>query len=249
MTKEQDLPVSLIIRNRMKDAKHRFFANDNVSEFIEPGELDALQNELTEKFSGVLQSMLIDTEHDPNSKGTAKRMAKMYLHEIFRGRYYPSPPITAFPNERKKEIIASDEERPAYTWTGLLVVPAEIRSTCSHHHMQVEGLAYIGVLPGEKVIGLSKYVRIAQHVARRGTLQEQLAVDILKKVQEATGTDDVAVYISSTHGCMSCRGVAANHAFVSNAELGGRFFTVQPLREEYYRHIERLEAIRLTGAV
>lgn len=247
MTKEQDLPVSLIIRNRMKDAKHRFFANDNVSEFIEPGELDALQNELTEKFSGVLQSMLIDTEHDPNSKGTAKRMAKMYLHEIFRGRYYPSPPITAFPNERKKEIIASDEERPAYTWTGLLVVPAEIRSTCSHHLAQVEGIAYIGVLPGDNVIGLSKYVRIARHCSRRGTLQEQLTIDICNEVKKACGTEDVAVFVSSSHGCMTCRGINANHASVSTAELAGRFFTVQPLREEFYRHIDRLEEIRLSG--
>ena len=153
------------IRNRLKSSGVRFWANDNISEHILEEEHNALIGELTEKFEGVLDTLIIDRETDPNSHGTAKRLAKMYLNEIMSGRYERAPDVTAFPNDNAET-----------RYGGMIVVRAELLSMCSHHHQPVKGVAYIGLLPSTKVIGLSKYARIAQWCARRGTLQEELSL-------------------------------------------------------------------------
>ena len=154
--------LSQIIREKMQVDGKRFFACDNISEYLSDMDRDNLIIELTDKFNGVLKSLLIDTDNDPNSRGTGRRLAKMYVNEIMSGRYYPEPASTAFPNNGEN------------SYSGMLVVRAELKSMCSHHHQPVRGIAYIGIIPGNKVIGLSKYARVAQWHARRGTLQEEL---------------------------------------------------------------------------
>jgi len=159
----------------------------------------------------VLDSLLIDLYNDPNSMGTARRLAKMYVNEIMSGRYDPAPNATAFPNE--------GEDR----YTGMLVVRSELKSMCSHHHQPVTGVAYIGIIPGNKVIGLSKYTRIAQWCARRGTLQEELCNDIAREIRKATDSEDVAVYIQATHGCCENRGISAHSSLTQTTVLHGEF--------------------------
>lgn len=224
------MSVSMDIVRRLQGVGKRFFANDNISEHILDGELKLLEDELTEKFTDVLKSLIIDVENDPNSMETGRRMAKMYLHEIFRGRYYPTPKVTAFPNQRESQSLPPE-------YSGLLVIRAEIKSTCSHHHAPVTGTAYIGILPGKKILGLSKYVRLAQHLARRGTLQEELTQDILREISTSSGSQDVAVYIAARHGCVENRGVGAHNSLTQTVELGGRFYSEPDLRKEFYDNI------------
>lgn len=235
-----------IITERLRKADARFFANDNISQFIYDGELRILEDELTEKFNAVLKTLLIDVEKDPNSRETGRRLAKMYLHEIFRGRYYPEPKVTAFPSDRADEAKPLEVDLQGevltganpFRYTGLLVVRADIKSTCSHHHAPVTGTAYIGIIPSGKVLGLSKYIRIAQHIARRGCLQEELTQDILKAIVNASGTQNVAVYIEARHGCVENRGVAAHNSLTQTVELGGLFYTEPELRKEFYDNIK-----------
>lgn len=213
MTKKNK-PISQIIRERIKADNSRFHANDNISKYMNDTEREMLVDELTDKFQAVLQSLIIDTETDPNSKGTAHRLAKMYIHEIMSGRYYPAPRVAAFPN---------DGSHGTKSYNGMLVVRAELKSMCSHHHQPVTGVAYIGILPSKKVIGLSKYIRIAQHCARRGTLQEELCTDIADAIMDATGSDDVAVHIQAEHGCCTNRGVMATSSLTQTTVLHGDF--------------------------
>jgi GTP cyclohydrolase IA len=167
---EHGRPLSQVIRDRMRASGKRFWAGDNISEFVETDrKREQLINEATEAFEKVLDTLLIDRETDPNSKGTARRLAKMYFNEIMEGRYAPAPDATAFPNDS------------ADRYEGMLVVRSELRSMCSHHHQPVSGVAYIGIIAANKLIGLSKYTRIAQWCARRGTLQEELCNDIAEK--------------------------------------------------------------------
>ena len=172
------IPVSEEIRTHLKRNNKRYWAGDNISEYVTDNDKTLLVDELTEKFEGVLDSLLIDRENDPNSKGTARRLAKMYIYEIMAGRYEPVPDATAFPND-------GDD-----AYKGMLVVRSELRSMCSHHHQPVSGVAYIGIIPNGKVIGLSKYTRIAQWCARRGTLQEELCNDIAREIMKATGATE-----------------------------------------------------------
>lgn len=230
------MSISEDIAKRARSEGLRFYANDNISSLIEPGELKLLEEELTEKFTDVLKSLVIDVENDPNSRETGHRMAKMYLHEIFRGRYYSAPKVTAFPNSREES--PGCPSKAGFMYTGLLVIRAEIKSTCSHHHAPVTGTAYIGILPGSKILGLSKYVRIAQHLARRGTLQEELTQDILAEIQKQSGSPDIAVYIAARHGCVENRGVSAHNSLTQTVELSGRFYSEPDLRKEFYDNIE-----------
>jgi len=217
--------VSDIIKQRLKDNNKRFWAGDNISEFIKDDEKMKLVGEVAEKFEGVLQSLVIDTENDPNSKGTAKRLAKMYLNEIMSGRYDPAPDCTAFPNTGTGK------------YQGMLVVRSEIKSMCSHHHQPVTGIAYIGILPTDKVIGLSKYTRIAQWCARRGTLQEELCNDIAKEIQKATESEDVAVYIQAVHGCCENRGIMAHSSLTQTTVLHGKF-NKDDVKTEFFDNIK-----------
>ena len=220
--------VSLKIVERLKKANHRFYANDNISAFIKDDEYDKLIDEVAGKFEEVLRSLIIDVDKDPNSHGTAKRLAKMYVNEIMEGRYHPAPDVTAFPN---------DGSHGTDPYNGMLVVRAELNSICSHHHQPVTGTAYIGIIPTTKVIGLSKYVRIAQHCARRGTLQEELCGDIAKAIMEATASENVAVHIAAEHGCCTNRGIMATSSLTQTTVLHGMFY-ISSIKEEFFENIK-----------
>jgi GTP cyclohydrolase I len=220
------LEISKKITARLKEAGKRFWAGDNISDFIEEGEKQQLVDELTSKFEEVLQGLVIDTENDPNSNGTGKRLAKMYINELMAGRYEPIPAATAFPNDS------------ATPYEGMLVVRSELTSMCSHHHQIVRGVAYIGIIASEKLIGLSKYTRIAQWCAMRGTLQEELANDITREIQKATGAKHLGVYIQATHGCVENRGVKAHSSLTQTTVLKGAFKDDPATKKEFMDNIK-----------
>ena len=214
------------VTRRLKDANKRYWAGDNISEFIYAGEKEKLIDEATEKFEGVLDALLIDRDNDPNSHGTARRLAKMYYNELMQGRYDTIPPATAFPNEGED------------AYTGMLVVRSELKSVCSHHHQPVTGVAYIGIIPNGKVIGLSKYTRIAQWCARRGTLQEELCNDIAREIKKATNSKNIGVYIQATHGCCENRGIMAHSSLTQTTVLEGSFKDDPGTKKEFMDNIK-----------
>ena len=220
------MSVSKTITDRIKASGDRYWASDNISQHIQEGEHQPLIEEITEKFEGVLDSLIIDRHTDPNSEGTARRLAKMYVNEIMSGRYDPMPNVTAFPNHVEDG------------YDGMLVVRSEIKSMCSHHHQPVSGVAYIGIIAADKLIGLSKYTRIAQWCARRGTLQEELCKDIAKEIKKATGSNDVGVYIQATHGCCENRGIMAHSSLTQTTVLEGSFYTDSGTKKEFFDNIK-----------
>jgi GTP cyclohydrolase I len=218
--------LSQVIRDRMNNDGKRFWAGDNISDYLEEDDKEILIREATVAFEQVLDTLLIDRENDPNSRGTARRLAKMYYNEIMEGRYVPAPDATAFPNDS------------ADRYEGMLVVRSELRSMCSHHHQPVSGVAYIGIIAAQKLIGLSKYTRIAQWCARRGTLQEELCNDIAREIMKATDTDDVAVYIQATHGCCENRGIMAHSSLTQTTVLKGAFKDDEGTKKEFFDNIK-----------
>ena len=220
------MKISTVIKERILADKGRYWAGDNISQWLEDGDKDLLIDELTEQFKGVLDSLVIDRFEDPNSQDTARRLSKMYINEIMAGRYDPRPNATAFPN--------NSEDR----YEGMLVVRSELRSVCSHHHQPVTGVAYIGIIAAEKLIGLSKYTRLAQWCARRGTLQEELANDIAKEIMKATGSKDVGVYVQATHGCCENRGIMAHSSLTQTSVLHGAFNTDMGTKKEFFDNIK-----------
>ena len=218
--------LSQAIREQMQAGGKRFWAGDNISDYVDESTKEQLIDEATEAFETVLDRLLIDRENDPNSQGTARRLAKMYFNEIMAGRYEPSPSATSFPNDSGEK------------YQGMLVVRSEIKSMCSHHHQPVSGVAYIGIIAGPKLIGLSKYTRIAQWCARRGTLQEELCMDIAREIQTATNTLDVGVYIQATHGCCENRGIMAHSSLTQTTVLKGAFKDDQSTKKEFFDNIK-----------
>jgi GTP cyclohydrolase IA len=223
----QEAYLADVLRFKMKRDKKRFWAGDNISEYIKDDYIKAqLIDEATEAFELVLDRLLIDRETDPNSHGTARRLAKMYFNEIMAGRYDQGPDCTAFPNDS------------ADRYEGMLVVRSELRSMCSHHHQPVSGVAYIGIIAAEKLIGLSKYTRIAQWCARRGTLQEELANDIAREIMRATNAKDVGVYIQAVHGCCENRGIMAHSSLTQTTVLKGAFKDDTSTKKEFFDNIK-----------
>ena len=214
------------IKARLVQAKQRYWAGDNISEVLQEGDKEELINEATTAFESVLDALVIDRYQDPNSKGTAHRLAKMYYNEIMAGRYDPIPTATAFPND-------SDDR-----YEGMLVVRSELKSMCSHHHQPVAGIAYIGIIAADKLIGLSKYTRIAQWCARRGTLQEELANDIAREIQSATDAEHLGVYIQATHGCCENRGIMAHSSLTQTTVLRGAFKDDAGTKKEFFDNIK-----------
>ena len=214
------------LRFKMRRDQKRFWAGDNISEYVTEQDKERLIDEAAEAFETVLDRLLIDRETDPNSKGTARRLAKMYFNEIMAGRYESSPNATAFPNDTDG------------AYDGMLVVRSELKSMCSHHHQPVSGVAYIGIIAGPKLIGLSKYTRIAQWCARRGTLQEELCMDIAREIEFATGSRDVAVYIQATHGCCENRGIMAHSSLTQTTVLKGAFKADAGVKKEFFDNIK-----------
>ena len=214
------------VKARLVQSDMRYWAGDNISEVLQEGDKDILIDEAAIAFEGVLDALLIDRYNDPNSKGTAKRLAKMYFNEIMAGRYDAAPSATAFPNDS------------AERYDGMLVVRSELKSMCSHHHQPVSGIAYIGIIASDKLIGLSKYTRIAQWCARRGTLQEELANDIAREIQAATDAKHLGVYIQATHGCCENRGIMATSSLTQTTVLKGAFKDDMGTKKEFFDNIK-----------
>ena len=219
---DEGAPVSVRIRERLQAARRRFNANDNIADFIEPGELEKLLDEVTAKMEGVLDSMVIDTGRDHNTANTARRVAKMYLNEVFKGRYVKPPEITEFPNaERLNELM--------------IVGPITVRSACSHHFCPVIGKLWIGVMPNERtnVIGLSKYARLAEWIMGRPQIQEEAVVQLADLIQQKTKPDGLALVMEATHFCMAWRGVKDMDSKMINSVMRGVFLKDMNLRREF----------------
>ena len=211
---------------RLQESDSRYWAGDNISQHLEEGDKEALIEGAAEAFEEVLDRLCIDRHNDPNSMGTGRRLAKMYINELMGGRYDPIPAATAFPNDSIDR------------YEGMLVVRSELTSLCSHHHQTVKGVAYIGIIAGPKLLGLSKYTRIAQWCARRGTLQEELNVMIADAIQEQTGSNDVGVYVQATHGCCENRGIQAHSSLTQTTVLRGAFKDDHATKKEFIDNVK-----------
>ena len=223
---EEKRKTSDIILAQRRIRGQRSWACDNVAESITPLNRSVITAEAEQAFGDFLSSLLIDWKNDPNSADTPRRVAEMYVDELMAGRYEEQPNITAFPN-------TDSESR----YAGMITVRAEILSMCSHHHQPVKGVCYIGILPSMKVIGLSKYARLAQWCARRGTLQEELTHQIADVIQKETGTKDLGVYIQAEHGCMTNRGVLAHSSLTQTTELRGQFYNPS-VKSEFLANVQ-----------
>ncbi len=222
LTDAINLPVSARIRARLIQAKERFHANDNIAAYIEPGELDALQDEVAAKMIGVLESLVIDITSDHNTQDTARRVARMYLNEVFHGRYVPAPPVTEFPNaERLNELM--------------IVGPITVRSACSHHLCPIMGRLWIGLMPNEhsNLIGLSKYSRLAEWIMSRPQIQEEAITQMAELLMNKVSPDGLAVIMEADHFCMHWRGVRDANTKMVNSVMRGSFLKDSALRREF----------------
>ena len=218
------------LKIKLQELGQRFYAGDNISNVLEDGDKQKLIDELVPAFEAVLQGLVIDVDNDPNSKDTPRRLAKMYINEIMSGRYLDMPNPNSFPN-----YVEGGYE-------GMLVVRSELKSMCSHHHQPVTGIAYIGLIAGDKLLGLSKYTRIAQWCSRRGTLQEELNVMIANEIQRQCETEHVGVYIQATHGCCENRGIMAHSSLTQTTVLRGGF-KEPDLKKEFFDNITQQQMI------
>lgn len=221
-THPPDEPVSSRIRARIRLAKKRYHANDNISAFLQPGELEALQAEVEARFKGVLESLVIDTESDHNTQDTARRVAKMYLNEVFRGRYVEPPPVTEFPNAESLNEL-------------MIVGPIKVRSACSHHFCPIMGRLWIGLMPNEhsNLIGLSKYSRLAEWVMSRPQIQEEAIAQMAEVLMNKVRPDGLAVVMEADHFCMHWRGVKDDATMMVNSVMRGSFLKDHTLRSEF----------------
>lgn len=215
-------PVSQTIRQRIEASKTRFHANDNIAAFIEPGELDALVEEVKDKLQGVLQSLVIDTTSDHNTQDTGRRVAKMFINEVFRGRYVPMPALTEFPNASHLNEL-------------MIIGPITVRSACSHHLCPIMGRIWVGVMPNEhsNLIGLSKYARIADWVMSRPQIQEEAVVQLADVLQDRIQPDGLAIVMEADHFCMHWRGVKDMESKMINSVMRGSFLKDANLRREF----------------
>ena len=209
------------IRQRLKEKEVRFHSNDNIADYIEKGEIEELQKEVEDSFSGVLDALVIDTENDHNTKETARRVAKMWIREIFGGRYIPEPRVTSFPNMGYKSMYTSG--------------PISIRSTCAHHFQNIVGNAWVGIIPNGEVIGLSKFNRIIHHIVERPQIQEEMTTQIAEALQEYAHTKNIAVVVKAEHHCMTHRGVREHDSDMTTAIMLGHFKEDPATRDEFYK--------------
>ena len=226
-----NLPASERIRYRLVTAKRRYHANDNISAFVREGELTELKAEVQEKMEQVLRALVIDTDSDHNTHETAKRVAKMYIEEVFKGRYQPMPAVTEFPNaERLNELM--------------IVGPITVRSACSHHMCPIFGKVWIGILPNEhsNLIGLSKYARIADWIMSRPQIQEEAVTMLANELQERVRPDGLGIVMEADHFCMHWRGVKDNQSAMVNSVMRGMFLKDANLRREFLSLLTRKTA-------
>jgi GTP cyclohydrolase I len=219
---DRDMPVSRRIRGRLEDAGQQFYANNNISTFIRPGEIEALLEEVTEKMTAVLESLVIDTVHDHNTHDTARRVAKMYLNEVFHGRYAPVPAVTEFPNASSLNEL-------------MIVGPITVRSACSHHFCPIMGRIWVGIMPNQhsNLIGLSKYARLAEWIMTRPQIQEEAISQMAELLMQKVRPDGLAVVMEADHFCMHWRGVKDTTSKMVNSVMRGSFLKDAALRREF----------------
>jgi GTP cyclohydrolase I len=222
------IPLSEVIRKRIKAQKARFHANDNISAFIQPGELDALVEEVAIKMQAVLESLVIDTKSDHNTQNTSKRVAKMFVNEVFNGRYVEQPSLTKFPNVSHLNEL-------------MIIGPITVRSACSHHLCPIMGRVWIGILPDKNsaLIGLSKYSRLTEWVMCRPQIQEEAVVELADMIEKKVKPTGVAIVMEADHFCMQWRGVRDLDSKMVNSVMRGSFLKDPNLRREFLSLIAR----------
>lgn len=213
------IPVSQKIRDRILKSNARYFANDNISAFIEPGELEELVEEIAGHYEKVIDSLVIDKENDPNSKDTHRRVAKMFINEVYKGRYHEKPKVTSFPNQNNLDQI--------YTTV------VDVKSACSHHHVPIHGKAFIGVLAGNHVVGLSKFNRIAEWVMRRPQIQEESTVQLADEIEELAKPRGLGVVVQAKHMCVSWRGIQDTSTIMTTSVMRGSFRDDPSVKNEF----------------
>lgn len=227
-TGQQADSVSARVRQRLVDAGHRFHANDNIAEFLRPGELDELRDEVEQRFRDVLDALVIDTENDHNTTDTARRIAKMYLNELFHGRYHAAPSITRFPNASALNEL-------------MIIGPISVRSTCSHHLCPIIGKVWVGILPSadSELIGLSKYARLCAWIMNRPQIQEEAVITLADELERRIQPDGLAVVMEARHYCMYWRGVKDEQSVMTNSVMRGACLDNPTLRREFLSLIKR----------
>lgn len=219
------MSISETIRNRIIESGKTFFANENISEFINDNELDELQEELAAKMQDVLKTLIIDTDNDHNTNETAQRVAKMYLKEVFNGRYVPRPKITDFPNAKDLDEI--------YT-----LGPISLRSACSHHFVEIEGDVWIGIIPSDRVIGISKFARLLDWIATRPHIQEEMSIMLADELESLINPKGIAIVIKAKHHCMTWRGVKEKDVSMVSSVVRGAFRDSPHLKKEFFDIIQ-----------
>ena len=221
------MKMSERIKSVMKES---YLANDTIYNHIGEGDIDRLIDEVTDAFQGVLDALVIDTVNDHNTQDTAKSVAKMFINEIFRGRYYPPPAITAFPNAKQYDQI-------------YMSGPMTINSTCAHHFQAISGKAFVGIFPGKKVIGLSKFNRMVDWVASRPQIQEEMTEQIADMIEKETEANGVAVIIKAEHFCMTARGVKEHESDMLTSVVRGRFREDSVMRAEFFSLLSNMKGM------
>ena len=222
--------ISDELRKRMTTIRHKHYANDTIFAYMDPGDIDRIEDEVTEAFQGVLKALVINTTDDHKSKDTARRVAKMFVHEIFKGRYYPPPEVTAFPNAKEYDQL-------------YITGPITINSTCAHHFQPITGSAYIGIFPGKKVIGLSKFNRVVDWIASRPQIQEEMTEQIADEIEKQTEAKGVAVVIKAKHFCMSARGVKEHDSDMLTSVIRGDFLKIEHLKAEFFSLLNNMKGM------
>ena len=216
---------------RMTTIKHKHYANDTIFAYLDPGDVNHIEDEVAEAFQGVLKALVINTKDDHNTKETARRVAKMFVHELFRGRYYPPPEVTSFPNAKEYDQL-------------YITGPITINSTCAHHFQPITGQAYIGIFPGKKVIGLSKFNRVVDWIASRPQIQEEMTEQIADEIEKQTEAKGVAVVIKAKHFCMSARGVKEHDSDMLTSVVRGDFLKIEHLKAEFFSLLNNMKGMK-----
>ena len=219
------------LRRRMTTIKHKHYANDTIFAYLDPGDVDKIEFEVADAFEDVLQALVINTKDDHNTKETARRVAKMFVHELFKGRYYPPPEITAFPNAKQYDQI-------------YMTGPITINSTCAHHFQPITGQAYVGVFPGKRVVGLSKFNRIVDWIASRPQIQEEMTEQIADMVEKETEAQGVAVVIKAEHFCMTARGVKEHESEMMTSVVRGMFRDEPATKAEFFSLLNNMKGMK-----
>jgi len=226
-----DTKFSDELRKRMSTIKHKHFANDTIYAYLDPGDVKLIECEVAEAFEDVLKALVINTTDDHNTKDTAHRVAKMFVNEIFRGRYYPPPEVTAFPNAKEYDQL-------------YISGPMSINSTCAHHFQPITGQAFVGIFPGRKVIGLSKFNRVVDWISSRPQIQEEMTEQIADEIEKQTEAKGVAVVIKAEHFCMTARGVKEHESEMLTSVVRGDFLKIEHLKAEFFSLLNNMKGMK-----